>query len=75
MSLTVRNTNFDWVLFNEIQPFFKNVVESIKLSILETFKNLKIKDFVNECSNEIEKDTSLVSVFYKFILSKIYFTN
>ena len=75
MSLTVRNTKFDWVLFNEIQPFFKNVVESIKLSILETFKNLKIKDFVNECSNEIEKDTSLVSVFYKFILSKIYFTN
>ena len=60
MSLHLHFFHFDCDLFNEIQPFLLNVVESIEIILPETFNSLNIKDICNKCAYELENDSDSV---------------
>ena len=71
MTLDLHKTNLECNLLEETQPFFKNVVERIKIKLPDCFNSLDVENFRIKAACELENDTNSVSNFTLIFKNKV----
>ena len=63
MNLDLHNTHLDFDLFDEIQPFFINVVETFQIVLPKSFNSSDKENFRNKVAHKLESNSNSVSFY------------
>ena len=72
MNLDLHKTCLECNLLEETQPFFKNVINRIKIKLPDCFSNTDVEVFRKKAALELENDTNSVSNFIYIYKLKLH---